>query len=269
MIDLQLYYWASQLVVINDWMCGGWSDPTYRRELLPLGLEGTLGMMYGAPVPPNTLEGTRAVVMAWRGALRRTGWERKLTAMTPLWVGTWLKQTAGLEGFGAWDKIGISLLGDIMGNDEIMAFSELREEFGLHHTQLYRYLQLRHALTQYKQSLVDLPDHNPLEAKLLNGAMGKGGISKLYKTLVINSPECFSALRSRWEEMSGELEEEEWREARMAPRELAISSRLRLIQFKYLYLIYRTPGFLNKIYPSGNVGCPRCLEPGAGFLHMT
>ena len=66
MIDLQLYYWASQLVVIHDWMCGGWSDPTYRRELLPLGLEGVLGMLYGGPVSPGTLEGLRAVVMAWR-----------------------------------------------------------------------------------------------------------------------------------------------------------------------------------------------------------
>ena len=82
---------------------------------------------------------------------------------------------------------------------------------------------MRHALSQYRPQLEGLAEHNPLEAKLLNGAIGKGGISKIYKTLVINSPDCFAALRGRWEALIGDMEEEEeWRDARMAPRELAI-----------------------------------------------
>ena len=113
MIDLRLYYWATQLVVINDWMCGGWSDSTYVRELQSLGLNGVMGMMYGEPIPANTPEVTQAAFAAWRGALKRIGWDKRLTSMTPLWVGTWLSQASGLEGFAGWDKIGISLLGDV------------------------------------------------------------------------------------------------------------------------------------------------------------
>ena len=100
MINLKLYYWASQLVVINDWFCGGWSDSTYTRELQPLGLDGLLGLLYGNPVPGSIPDGTQAVIAAWRGALRKMGCFKKLTAMTPLWVGSWLVQTARLEGFG-------------------------------------------------------------------------------------------------------------------------------------------------------------------------
>ena len=79
-------------------------------------------------------------------------------------------------------------------------------------TQLYRYMQLRHALTAYRQQMENLAESNPLEAKLLNGAMGKGGISRIYRSLVVNSPECFSTLLEKWEELVGRLEEKDWRD---------------------------------------------------------
>ena len=50
MADNCLYYWASLLVVTNDWMNGGWLDSTYVRELQPLGLNGVMGILYGDPI---------------------------------------------------------------------------------------------------------------------------------------------------------------------------------------------------------------------------
>ena len=87
MVDVWLYYWSTQLVVINDWMCGGWSDSTYARELQPLGLTGVLGMLDGSPMAETIQEITKAVIAAWRGALRWIGWDNRLALTTPLWVG--------------------------------------------------------------------------------------------------------------------------------------------------------------------------------------
>ena len=197
MIDLRLYYWATQLVVINDWLCGGWADSAYIRELQPLGLDGILGLLYGSPVTNQTPEVTRVIFGAWRGALRWTGWSGRLTLSTPLWVGTWLPHSAGLEGFSGWDRIGITLLGDILKKGVVKSFAELQSEFQMHSSQFFRYLQLRHALAASSPQLKDLAEFNPLEAKLFNGPLRKGAISKIYRSLIVNSPESFAGLRQR------------------------------------------------------------------------
>ena len=55
----------------------------------------------------------------------------------------------------------------------------------------------------------------------------------------------------------------------MAPREVAISSKLRFIQLKYLHMAYRTPIVIHRAHPSYPPGCPKCPCPRADFLHIT
>ena len=78
MPDIRLYYWASVLVVVNDWMCGGWFDPTYARELQLMSLEGVMGMLYGNPVVDSLPEVTQMVFLAWRGRYAGLGGTRGL-----------------------------------------------------------------------------------------------------------------------------------------------------------------------------------------------
>ena len=109
------------------------------------------------------------------------------------------------------------------------SFPELQGEFHLHRSQFYKYLQLRYALLAQGHALLKLPESNPLENKAICDHMGRGGISRLYRTLVVNSPNLFQPLRARWESWVGSLNEEDWHEARMSPWTPAISSRLLLI----------------------------------------
>ena len=60
---------------------------------------------------------------------------------------------------------------------------------------------------------MEVEDFNPLEAKVLKGAIERGGVSKIYHSLIINTPDRFDMLRARWKELLGGLEEEDWREA--------------------------------------------------------
>ena len=169
---MRLYYWASLLVVVNDWMNGGWSDPTYIRELQPLGWEGVIGILYGTPISESLPSVTSSVFLAWREASKWINWNERLTSMTPLWYGTRLSHTAGLKGFSSWDNIRISLLGDLVDGAGLKPFSQLREEFSLHHFQYYRFLQVRHALSSYSTELDRLAEASPLDAKLLLGPLG-------------------------------------------------------------------------------------------------
>ena len=129
------------------------------------------------------------------------------------------------------------------------------EEYVMH-VRHYRYLQVQHALLPYSTELNELAESSPLESRLLLGPMGRGGTSQIYKSLILNAPECFSALWSKWERVIGPLEEEDWRDACMAPKEMAISSRLRLIQLKILHMAYLAPACLYQAYTSCSPPCP-------------
>ena len=86
MVDVCLYYWATYLVVINDWLCGGWSDPAYVRELQLVGLDRIMHTLYGGPISASLSEVTQILFHAWRGALRWTGWDKKLCGPAPGWL---------------------------------------------------------------------------------------------------------------------------------------------------------------------------------------
>ena len=129
-----------------------------------------------------------------------------------------------LKGFSGWDQIGNSLLGDVWEGGRIKTFTMLQEKFSLHHTQFFRHLQLRHALLPYLEGSQNIPEHNPLEAKVLLTNLSSHKISCIYKTLVIHSLDTFPQLRAVWASNLTSLADEDWREALMSPREAAIAS---------------------------------------------
>ena len=70
----------------------------------------------------------------------------------------------GLAGFGVWDMIGICKVGDMWIGDQIKRFVQLNDDFGLHKSQFYSYLQLLYALLQHNHLLKAVPEFNPLES---------------------------------------------------------------------------------------------------------
>ena len=127
------------------------------------------------------------------------------------------------------------------GPGSFKTFSDLQEDFGLHSTQFFQYLQIHHALLPLLSSLDDLPDSNPLESKVFSGPLGRGRISRLYKSLVLNSLGTLSTLQARWEGWVGKLDGPDWRDACMFPRVAFILARLCLVQLNFLRVAYLTP----------------------------
>ena len=96
---------------------------------------------------------------------------------------------AALEGFWGWDIIGASTLGDVMAETRIASFEQLQTSFELHNCQFFRYLQLHHALCPHIENLQELPEYNPLEARLMTGETGCKQISVIYRIIVNNLPD--------------------------------------------------------------------------------
>ena len=113
-------------------------------------------------------------------------------------MGTVLPQVSSLWGFKTWDLIGISSLGQVLTNGVLKSFRDLQEEYELYASQFYGYLQLRPALTPYLSPETEIPEHNPLEAKILLTNMPRHTISNIYRSLIIHSPDTFGVLRAAW-----------------------------------------------------------------------
>ena len=194
--DILAYYRAAQLVVLNEWWFGGARDPAYASEFWAMGDTSIQQILYGTIVPSELPPAARTVFAVWRSTLRSIKWHGKLTEESPLWEGTMMPQVAGLRGFRRWDLIGISKIGHVTQNGIFKSFTDLSSEYGLHRSQFCKYLQLRHAITPYLAAQIDLPEHNPLEAKVLLTHIKAHKISHIYKTLVIHTPTLLHLLNS-------------------------------------------------------------------------
>ena len=100
------------------------------------------------------------------------------------------------------------------------------------------------------------------------GKANKGAISSLYRSLIINASAVFLSLRQKLEAWVGDLEDDEWTLIRMAPREITISAKLRMVQTNVLHLTYVAPIRLNHTGDPVASRCTRCLLHRADFFHM-
>lgn len=75
------------------------------------------------------------------------------------------------------------------------------------------------------------------------------------------------SLWAKWDHDVAGVEDEEWREAVASPREVAISSRLRLVQFKILHRSYMSRSRLAKIQGSTEAECPKQCQLEGTFIH--
>lgn len=265
--DIQSYYQAAHLLVLNEWWYGAGGDPAYALERQLMEPHTLHEILYTSRLRRALPPATQVIFQLWRLALRRMGWWNVLTRETPLWRNRRLPGLASLRGFREWDAIGVSTLGDVMKGTTLRSFQDMQDLYHMPKTQFYKYLQFRHALSPSLVGLESLPEFSPLEAKVLMGDLGSKKISRIYQSLVTHSTHMLGGLWERWEVDVGTLEEEDWREALASPRGAAISMRLRLVQFKYLHRAYYTRVRLWRAGLIASPLCTRCEREDGTFLH--
>lgn len=266
--DLETYYWVEHLTPINEWLHVPANHPTYKLERDTLGNHSCLYYLYGGPGRGRLLPATQTTLRAWDRATKIMGWTHKPTKQTPLWCCNWLKELHKLKGFRAWDAIGISMVGDVVAKGALKPFKELASEFGLHASQLFKYIQLRHAWTRESWPTTPLAEYAPLEGRLLQERIPHKGVSLTYKTINTNIPDKLGRLREAWERDVGEMENIDWETVLMHHREVSIKSRLRLIQYKILHRVYYDRVRLHKVGKATDPTCLRCRHSKGDFYHI-
>lgn len=165
-------------------------------------------------------------IAIWHKATEKLGWTQVITKATPLWSTQKLGLLCRYKGFNKWDTIGISVVGDLLQKGKLLTFPELQAKYSLAPGEIFRYLQIWHALTTNIPDLTTIKDSSPLEDRLLADPMHKKAISYTYRKLCNNLPDPLLQLREKWTTDIGQIEDEDWQQAIMSPREVAINQAL-------------------------------------------
>lgn len=130
-------------------------------------------------------------------------------------------------------------MGDVWVHDHIKFFEHLAMSSSCISPRLFfRYLQLCHALTRYQEDHRVVPEYSLFEPKLIMGQLVCKELSRLYRSVLLNTLDTMMGVRAAWEWDMGELGDDDWNETKMAARIWAVPSNLTLIQFNYLQRIY-------------------------------
>ncbi|OCT94548.1 hypothetical protein XELAEV_18012222mg [Xenopus laevis] len=169
---------------------------------------------------------------------------------TPLWYNPALQELALVPDPHAWVQCRVKCLGDVFDDDNsLLSFQQLKDTFNLPNSMLFRFFQLRHALTQQFRSIEPRIEISALENVLRKDCLRKP-LSTIYVSIRPTGRLSMSELYQKWITNIPDLTQEQWTVILADSFSPLIRARDRLIQFKYLHWAYYTPYILHRINPA-------------------
>lgn len=179
--NIKYYYWASQLQVINQWLHSSQTEPAYRLDRYQIHATRIFTELYSKRPNVTLINPTLHVIQIWHAAQRAMGWKDQITLVTPLWVTPKLGKLQNTKGFNKWDNIGISTVADLWHKGAMIPFEQLQIDFGLPKAEIFRYMQIKHALQAVLGRAQQIPEASPLEDRILAEYLPKRAVSLIYK----------------------------------------------------------------------------------------
>ena len=270
--NFQFYFWSSTLRSLHTWL-----DPeaqvAWRSLEEHLVIPHRLQDVIYSNIPLKMCKSKFGslishLVAIWRTVESHSSNHFKFHPHLPLFNNFALCLGGHPMSFPQWRDKGINTLSDIMSDNALRSFQDLKSHYNLPGTSFFFYLQLRSALRAYGvpwgENMVPHPIH-----KICGSSSTKGLVSALY-TFMSKHAEKPLQVDSRW---SHDLS--------IAPSSINLSivwSKLdlssrnpnhQMIHYNFIHRLYCTPHklFLMKLNPSPN--CQLCSLGTIGtFVHM-
>ncbi|KAJ1172006.1 hypothetical protein NDU88_003863 [Pleurodeles waltl] len=160
--------------------------------------------------PNPILKGTG---VAWQSAHRLLGVHPFLHAQAPLWHNDSIRVGGAALNWPHWRDTSITSLDQVLETNILKPFTRLIEEFRLHPTQMWKYLQLQHYMHQNRDIIHWGLQPSPIIAYLKTWGKYKGVMAGLYEVLISHlfSRPVVEKLRLQWQtHLQLTFEEEDW-----------------------------------------------------------
>ena len=172
--------------------------------------------------------------------------------------------------FTVWHRNGIKSFKHLYIDGIFPTFEQIRRKFNLPQSHFFRFLQIRHFLSQHTTSFPNMPTNSSMESIFLPDPLVKGGISIIYNHLsCLDSNASLAYLKTAWENDLGiSITDEQWSSAQQTVHSSSVCARHGLLQFKILHRLHLSKEKLSRMYPNVNPACDRCGHSPATLAHM-
>ena len=235
-----------------------------------------LFQMLPVEIPKRTLlqkkwrTGPKLLLKIWNKIRSAFGLPNVLSSLTNIGLMKTFTPNNLDSGFRKWSDHGLNYLHQLVKDDNLKTFTQLKNEFDLPRTDFFRYLQLRSFLMTHKD-WGKLIRSTPIE-KFLISQISHGDkkiISKLYNIFLLINVHNSEHIRLRWEaEMNKNISLDTWKEI-CTEAHLATNSNT-WKEFKWkVTRFFRTPAITSKMGPALGSSCWRnCGNENANHTHI-
>lgn len=167
-----------------------------------------------------------------------------------------------------WRSRGINYLSHLISDGDLKVFDRLRDEYGLPSQMFSRYLQLRHAFRTQFPTGPPLLEVNPFIAVICS-LDPKKLISTFYNMLLmLSASRSAFALKTRWQEDIGVIEDEECSKALDHCKLVSPKLSDRLTQIYITDWAYLTPLRVSRYKQDQTANCAMCNQVTGTFYHL-
>ena len=213
--SLRDYYWAAQLRPITCW-CNPSYDAQWKNieeDLTPIPIQAQMADSRLQDFIRNTENPwIKLTLKIWKTVITKYKLEKDIVIFRWCAYDTQFAPNKLDNRFKDWTIRGITAICKIIKDNRLLSFERIKEKYALETQDFYRYLQLRHFVSERikNQSEQGKPLLDIFK-RAYNSHKDRGIISGLYKGLINMKTHSTLYIKTKWEMEGGlDLTEEEW-----------------------------------------------------------
>lgn len=210
----------------------------------------------------------RNTVDVWYKAHQYIGDTPSISRFSPIWGNTHFKAGRADGGFRSWAENGVQKIEDLYMDSNLLTFDQICQVYNIPRKHFFKYLQLKHFIQSKHKEVVTEPPLSYLENLTLQHLDGRKQISLFYSALMSYDKESTINKLEAWRlDTQEDIQEADWEKACFRAQRQTISTRMKLLQYKWLMRTYITPVKLNQWSPDIPDTCNKCSEEKGTLYH--
>lgn len=266
--DLELYHKAAQLFYIDRIVNNTNEEPWIDIENHQLQPTNLLLALFSKKKVKTANFLIKSTINAWKKVKKILGQEIDLPLNIQIWNNPSVTiQNSQLQ-WNTWMKCGIHNLSDMVNNNSLLSFQELKDKYKLKNTEFFRYLQLRSWLTEN----FDIGKGASTEIGEILNKRGKKKrlLGNVYDILIkaTSNEEQLQKIYNYWNKDLEILDAKtKWKECLLLTYQVTTNENLRLIQYKLMTRIYYSRDKIHKFDTSSSDLCLKCGKQSDSLIH--
>ena len=266
--DMELYYNACQMFYIYNIINNTNEEPWIVIENHQLQPHSLLLALFPKKRIKTSNFIINSTVNAWKKMKKIIGHDIEIPKHIQIWNNPSITIQNVQLNWETWTNSGIQKFSDIIHNNCLLSFQDLKDKYQLNNRDIFKYLQLKNWVMEN----LDLGEKVP--TKLCNiikkSDKKKPLIGAVYNILsnAENSDELLQNIYNKWnEDLETDDSKDKWKGCLQYTYNITTNENLRLIQYKVMTRMYYTRDKINKFDPTSSDRCLKCHTQRDSLIH--